>query len=191
MKYRIYVDEVGNHDLTHVDDLNERFLSLTGVIFELGYVERVLFPRLESLKIKYFHSHPDDPVIFHRKEITNFKGKFAILRNQELHNAFDNDLLNLLGEFEYTIITVVIDKKQHRDQYLVWHYDPYHYCLKIIVERFVLFLLSKEATGDVVCESRGGKEDCRLKESFSRIYREGSEFISRDSFQSTLTSNQL
>lgn len=30
--YRIYVDEVGNHDLTQADDPNRRFLSLTGVI---------------------------------------------------------------------------------------------------------------------------------------------------------------
>jgi hypothetical protein len=29
--YRIYIDEVGNHDLTHADDPNQRFLSLTGV----------------------------------------------------------------------------------------------------------------------------------------------------------------
>lgn len=40
--YRIYIDEVGNHDLTHADDPNQRFLSLTGVILESDYTLRVL-----------------------------------------------------------------------------------------------------------------------------------------------------
>ncbi len=40
--YRIYVDEVGTHDLTHVDDPNQRFLSLTGVVLESEYTISVL-----------------------------------------------------------------------------------------------------------------------------------------------------
>jgi len=191
MKFRIYIDEVGNHDLKNVDGPNERFLSLTGVVFELDYVRKMLFPQVEGLKNKYFHSHPDDPVIFHRKEMINYKNAFSILRDEKIHEAFDNDLLGLLQELDYTVLTVVIDKKQHKDQYLTWHYDPYHYCLKIIVERFVLFLESKNATGDVMCESRGGKEDRRLKESFHKIYIEGSEYIPNTRFQSVLTSSQL
>lgn len=191
MKHRIYIDEVGNHDLLHVDNPNERFLSLTGVIFELDYVEHHLFPQIEALKRKYFHSHPDDPVIFHRKEMVNSKPPFTNLRNSDIRQSFDNELLDMLRELEYTVITSIIDKKQHKEQYIAWHYDPYHYCLKVIVERFVLFLESYGSTGDVMCESRGGKEDRRLKDSFNRIYREGSEFISSDRFCSALSSCQL
>jgi hypothetical protein len=33
--YRIYIDETGNHDMTHADDPNQRFLALTGVILEV------------------------------------------------------------------------------------------------------------------------------------------------------------
>ena len=40
MKYRIYIDEVGNPDLKSSDNPNHRFLSLTGVILELGYVQQ-------------------------------------------------------------------------------------------------------------------------------------------------------
>jgi hypothetical protein len=191
MKFRIYIDEVGNHDLTNVEGPNERFLSLTGVIFELGYVEKVLFPRLEELKHAFFHSHPDEPVIFHRKEMINFTGPFSILKDIKIREQFDNELLKLLRELDYLVITVVIDKKHHRDQYLVWHYDPYHYCLKVIVERFTLFLHSSGATGDVMCESRGGKEDLRLKDSFNKVYKEGSEFVLADLLHATLTSCQL
>jgi len=185
------VDEVGNHDLKHVTDPNQRYLSLTGVIFELDYVAKVLFPKLESLKVKYFKSHPDNPTILHRKELVNKKPPFDVLKNPEVCKEFDQELLNLLKELDFTTITVVIDKKEVKEQYLVWLYDPYHYCLKILLERFVLFLESKNAVGDVLCESRGGKEDKRLKQSFQRVYKEGTDYVSSEKFESYLTSSQL
>jgi len=69
MKYRLYVDEVGNSDLKSSDNTDHRFLSLTGVIFDLDYVNKVLFPEIELLKRNFFGSHPDEPIILHRKEI--------------------------------------------------------------------------------------------------------------------------
>lgn len=190
-KYRIYIDEVGNHDLKNVDDPNQRYLSLTGVVFELDYVANVLFPKLESLKSKYFKSHPDDPVILHRKEIINKKERFEALQDLKISSAFDSDLLSLLKELEVVVLTVVLDKKEHKEQYTVWRYDPYHYCLRILVERFVLFLEAQNIVGDVMIESRGGKEDIRLKKSFKKIYDEGTEFVPVDKFHKLLTSCQL
>lgn len=190
-KYRIYIDEVGNHDLKNVDNPNQRYLSLTGVVFELGYVAQILFPKLEALKTKYFKSHPDDPTVLHRKELVNKKPPFETLRNPTIEQSFNHDLLSLLTDLDYTVFTVVIDKKQHKEQYLTWRFDPYHYCLQLIIERFVLFLKSQNAVGDVMCESRGGKEDVRLKKSFHRIFTEGTEFISHDIFSTHLTSSQL
>ena len=35
---RMYVDEVGNADLNASQDPNHRYLSLTGVVFELDYM---------------------------------------------------------------------------------------------------------------------------------------------------------
>ena len=74
MKYRMYVDECGNPDLKSSDNPIHRFLSLTGVIISLDYVREVLNPQIESLKTKYFGSHPDDPVILHRRTICVFLG---------------------------------------------------------------------------------------------------------------------
>jgi hypothetical protein len=48
--YRIYFDEVGNHDLVHTDDPNERNLSLTGVIVESGHTLHVIQPEMEQVK---------------------------------------------------------------------------------------------------------------------------------------------
>jgi hypothetical protein len=73
VKYRLYIDEVGNSDMGASQDPNHRYLSLTGVILELGYVDQVVHGQLEDLKRRYFGSHADEPVILHRKELVNRK----------------------------------------------------------------------------------------------------------------------
>ena len=191
MKYRIYIDEVGNPDIDSSDDPNHRFLSLTGVIAELGYTEKVIHPQMEALKTKYFHSHPDDPVIFHRKEMVNAKPPFESLQTQQTREQFDCELLGLLSSWDYTVITVCLDKRKHKEIYTTWRYDPYHYCLAVLLERFALFLRRKDARGDVIAESRGGKEDKRLKDSFSRLWQNGTEYINADIFRQALTSKEL
>ena len=113
MKHRIYIDEVGNPDLGSSDNPNHRFLSLTGVILELGYVARVVHPQMEAVKTKFFHSHPDDPVIFHRKEMVNGKPPFEALRDPEIRGSFDRELLELMSSWDYTVISVCLDKKRH------------------------------------------------------------------------------
>ena len=170
---------------------NHRYLSLTGVILELGYVESTVFPAIEDLKKRYFHSHPDEPVILHRKELVNKKHPFENLRDPNIEQAFNRELLKLIKELDYVVITIVIDKLEHTQRYTTWRFDPYHYCLTVIVERYVLWLKSRNATGDVMAESRGGKEDRRLKDSFERVHSSGSNFMSPEDFQACLTSRQL
>jgi hypothetical protein len=65
-KFRMYVDEVCNSDVKASDNPNHRYLSLTGVILNLDYVQTLILPQMEGLKQRFFNSHPDDPVIFHR-----------------------------------------------------------------------------------------------------------------------------
>ena len=96
MKYRMYVDEVGNPDVGSSDNPLHRFLSLTGVIIDLAYISGTVHPQMEELKLNYFDSHPDDPVIFHRKELVNAKHPFEALRDSKTHTNFDNELLKFL-----------------------------------------------------------------------------------------------
>lgn len=172
-------------------DPNNRYLSLTGVIIELGYVSAVLYPQMEALKAKYFGSHPDEPLILHRKELLNKRHPFHALRDPAVSVAFDAELLHYLAEWEYTVITITIDKLRHNEQYTVWKYDPYHYCMKLLVERYILWLNNNNCVGDVMAESRAGKEDMRLKASFARVYKEGSEYVTPDKIQKCLTSKEL
>jgi len=191
MKYRIYIDEVGNPDLESSDNPNHRFLSLTGVILELQYVETILHPQMEALKAKFLRSHPDEPVIFHRKEMLHAKPPFENLRDDKIRAEFDRSLLRLLDLWEYTVISVCLDKKKHKETYTTWRYDPYHYCLAVLLERFIFFLKRMNAKGDVMAESRGGKEDLRLKASFARLWENGTDYVAPKEFEEALTSKQL
>jgi hypothetical protein len=190
-KYRIYIDEVGNSDLGSSDNPNHRFLSLTGVILELDHVEHCVHPQMEALKGKFFRSHPDEPVIFHRKDMLNARPPFDALKDEKMRREFDQKLLNLLTTWQYTAITVCLDKKKHQETYTTWRYDPYHYCLAVLLERFAFFLKREIARGDVMAESRGGKDDMRLKNSFTKLWEEGTQYVDPKQFQERFTSKQL
>lgn len=191
MKFRLYIDEVGNLDLKNSDNLNHRFLSLTGVIVDIVHVQERMHPDMEALKDRYFGSHPDDPVILHRKEIVNRRYPFQALNDPAIESAFNKDLLDLFRAWEYRVITVCLDKKRHSETYLTWRYDPYHYCLAILLERFNFWLNRQNSQGDLMAESRGGKEDMRLKKSFHWLWDKGTDFLEPARFQKSLTSREL
>lgn len=187
----MYIDECGNSDLLSSNDPNHRFLSLTGVIIDLAYVQSTLNRELELLKEQFFRSHPDEPIILHRREIVNAMPPFHTLKKSSVRALFDAELLRLLQQWDYTVITVCLDKQSHRRTYTTWQYDPYHYCLEILLERYVFFLEQHGANGDVIAESRGGKEDRRLKASFERLWEGGTHYVTATRLQQSTTSKQL
>jgi hypothetical protein len=191
MKHRIYIDEVGNSDLGSSDNPNHRYLSLTGVIIELDYVRLTVQPALEALKARFFSAHPDEPLVLHRREIVRAQPPFQALADDAVRAEFDEALLAFLSATEFSALSVCLDKKRHRETYNVWHYDPYHYCLAILLERFVFFLDSSNSAGDVMAESRGGKEDMRLKAAYRRIWAQGTDYVAAERFQRRLTSKEL
>ena len=190
-KYRIYIDETGNSDLKASGNENHQFLCLAGIVMDLEYVREVFQPKLEQLKKDFFDSHPDEPIVFHRKELMNAKHPFQSLKNEIKRNEFNNVYLQLLEETDFTIIAVLIDKLEHNEGYATWKYDPYHYCQEILVERYRLFLHLNNVKGDVMIESRGGSEDMRLKKSFNKLIENGTQYLKSEEIKEVLTSVQL
>jgi len=146
---------------------------------------------MEEIKRKYFRTHPDEPIIFHRKEMINAHPPFEELKDPNTREEFDRDLLLLMTHWEYTVISVCLDKKKHKETYSTWRYDPYHYCLAVLLERFVFYLNRNSGHGDAMAESRGGKEDRRLKDSFERLWQNGTDYVGPEQFQASFTSRQL
>lgn len=190
-KFRLYIDETGNSDLISSENPNHRFLGLTGIAVALDYINESVFPELENLKKSFFSSHPDEPVVLHRKDMVNQKHPFECLGNKTIRSAFNEKLLTLLAKWEYSVITILIDKFEHKQRYASWQFDPYHYGLMVMIERYVLFLEEQTSIGDVMAESRGGKDDRRLKDSFERLIERGTEYLPTERFMKSLTSKQL
>lgn len=187
----MYVDETGNSDMDSSDDPNHRYLSLTGIILNLDYVRLHAKPRMESAKYTFFAAHPDDPLVFHRKEILEGEKAFRSLKNAEKRAGFNAWLLTYLTELEYVAITSVIDKKEHKDKEPGRQRHPYHYCMEVLVERFCYFLRGAGAMGDVMAEARGGKEDRFLAEAYAEFYESGTSQLDAKFVQRWLTTKQL
>jgi hypothetical protein len=186
--HRLYVDEVGNPGFKAGTDPNQRYLSLTGVIIAIDEERTTLVNGLDGLRNTHFGGRPK---FFHRKELVNKRDPFAALRNPAVERAFNADLLNLLKGVEYVVVTVIIDKLEHLQRYQRWRFDPYHYSLEIMLERYVRWLRDHGAVGDVMAESRGGGEDRRLKAAFSQVYEQGTDYVEPQVFAERLTSRQL
>lgn len=192
MDLRLYIDEVGNGDLRGAaTDQNIRYLSLTGVVAIREHHDRVISRRMDEVKQLLPAHSTGSPVILHRREIVRREGAFGVLGDEALATKFNTALLAMFREAPYLAITVQIDKLAHLETYGVWHFDPYHYCMRCLLERYVLYLRRKDWRGDVVVEPRNKKVDKKLKASFERTYRDGTENIPGAVFQKYLLSKDV
>lgn len=190
-RYRLYIDESGDHTYSEIDSPSKRYLGIIGCIIGSDYYRQKFQPELEQLKQTYFPHSPDEPVIFHRSEIIQKRSSFWRLRNSEMEKSFNNDLLNFFKTTDYRVIIVVIDKKSHIERYKEAAFHPYHYCLAALLERYCGFLNIYNAIGDVLAERRGGTEDMQLKESYRRVYESGTTQRNPEFFQKVLTSKEI
>lgn len=190
--YRMFVDEVGHADLKACQDPNGRYLSLTGMVFELDYYDRVVVRWVERLKEKHFPPLPDGkPLILHRKELVNKSWPFTALRDREREEAFNQDLIFVLEHLDYMVLTTTIDKLEHVNRNQVWRHHPYHYCQEVLLERYARWLNRRSAKGDVFGESRGRREDRELKNAARSVFHQGTVFLSRDDCQRALIGEDL
>jgi hypothetical protein len=184
----MFVDEVGNSDLESSSDPNHQFLSLTGIIVDLESYPTELEESFRALKIKHFGT---DSIVFHRREMISAKAPFESLKRPFAKADFDRDLLRIMERLKYTVLTVVIDKKAHKELYTRWSFHPYHYCMTCLLERYVKWLVRHRFRGDVMAESRNRKDDEKLKNSYRNFYLRGSRFLKERRMLESLTTNEL
>jgi hypothetical protein len=193
---RLFIDEAGDHNLKSANDPNERYLCLVGLIFDLDYAENEFAAALDKVKLEIFGTRD---VGLHRRELIDKKpAPYDRLNDPAVRARFDELILQLIEEAEFTIITVLIDKQRHINKYAKWHYHPYHYCLTAMVERYVHWLEEEDAVGDVMAEAREKKQNMQLEKTYRYIYRNGTGFASAScrfippaQMQKRLTTGQL
>lgn len=189
-KYRLYIDESGTHNYSNSDAIKDRYLCLNGVIISAEHNQDFISPKWESLR-EIFTEDPDFPAIFHLTDVMQRVGVFKKLEEDEASKDFDEKYLNILDEGEFILCCVVLDKKAHSKKYGETAMHPYHYCLNVLLERYVNFLLENDGYGDVVAEVRGKKEDRKLKSEFEHFYENGTYYLKASTVQQRLSSKKL
>lgn len=187
--YRLYIDESGDHVYSQYNTIKHRYLCLNGVIFSKLENKNYFSPGWTNLR-RIFTTDPDFPAKFHYTDVIAGKDNFSLLKIPSIKNKFDTDYLNLLTNGDFTICSIVIDKDSHKRRY-TQPAHPYHYCLNVLLERYVRFLISKGATGDVMAESRNPREDALLRQEFQYFYQNGSGYIRLSDIQNCLTSKDI
>lgn len=189
--YWLYIDESGDHTYRCLETPARRYLCLAGVFVENDNYHTFFDPALTALKRKHFEQGPDKPpVVLKRSKIINKEGPFEVLKEEQREQHFNSDLLLFLGQQDYKLIAVVLDKKVHLDRYGETALHPYHYCLSAILVRYCEFLDFYNAQGEVLAEARG-KQDRLLARAYSSLYDTGTFFFEASFFQRVLRSREL
>jgi hypothetical protein len=158
----------------------------------LDYCHSTFCPALENFKEVHFGRDLDDPVVLHLEDINAKDRQFKVLAKKDKWNAFWSDFYVLTKACRFVCFGVLIDKITTQSKnYGPVSTHPYHIALLAILERYCGFLKFGQHQGDVMAESRGGKEDMLLKAAYESVYKGGTRFRSHDFFQSVLTSKEL
>lgn len=156
-----------------------------------GHVRDKATPTLNVWKAELFRHDPDIPIILHRKDILQKKGPFGILRDERRRDIFDEFIVDYLNHTEFTVITVVLDKKAMLNQIHWREKHPYHYLMNILVEKYVQWLERRNAIGDVMPERRRGKKDNALQRAFLQVRQDGTNYVSSDRILTRIPSEKL
>lgn len=187
--FRLFIDESGHHDMKSSSNPNERYLGLTGVIMRLPYAEGQFKDELNGIKHEIFGQ---SNFSLHRRHILDADtDPFTVLKNRQRRAEFDAAILGLIDRAVYRVITVVIDKREHKAKYLVWQFHPYHYCMTVLLERYVLWLRSAKNVGDVMAESREKRDNKQLTKAYRYLYRHGTPNLKSEFFQRWLSSAEV
>jgi hypothetical protein len=191
-RYRLYIDESGDHvfcDRKTLEQPPHRYLALAGCSFSrAAYTDFQM--ATDQFKRKHIPHDPDEPVLLHRTDILGARGHFWRLRDPSARQSFNDDLLVLVAAADCLVTLVVIDKLQ-----LIMRYsrpfDPYNMAMHFLLQRYCFQLGNVGRQGDVMAESRNGKEDGELADTYRDIYANGDEYVNMATYQQCLTSGEL
>jgi hypothetical protein len=189
-RYRLYIDESGDHTCSQLDAPSRRYLALLGVWFRQDPDYIALAHALENFKRSIFGSRPNESIFLHRFDIINRRGPYWILREPEARARFDEGLIDVISSAQFRLICVVVDKLEHRERYGGLPH-PYHYCLAEMLRRYAEWLDGHSAVGDVMAETRYRAEDRMLMTAYQQIFDTGELVSDGPRNRRVLTSRSL
>lgn len=164
--YIVFVDESGDHGLERIDPGYPWFVLAFCIFRKTHYVSDIV-PALHSFKMHHF-GH--DQVVLHERDIRKNLGSFRCLRTPGLKARFLDELTQVFGNAEFTLVCTAIDKQRLVETYAAPG-NPYHVALGFGLERINGYLRHRKQLGTthVVVERRGKREDAELRAEFEAI----------------------
>lgn len=174
----MFVDESGTSDITNIlKSINNRkeipvdnkYFTVTGCIFtKREYAEMQI--KINRLKDKYWKDGKYSykgilrKVCFHSREIRRNEEAFS--NNVINYKEFINDLSILMGELNYKIISITINK----EDYILkrYHFNVYNTALCFLIQRFI-YAMPTPCKGIIMLEARGKTEDKIVLEEMCHI----------------------
>ncbi len=177
----MFMDESGDHSLDKIDSSYPMFV-LAGCVFDFDYYSKVVEPEVNKLKLKHFGK---TNVILRSYDIRKQKKEFACLVDMTKRTAFYEDLDNYIKNTDFKIIAAAIRKDKLKSQYRTPD-NPYHLCLRFILERTVMSL---GRTGEQMIfriESRQTHNDEKLAEIYESFRDKDQGMFKKDEIQAKL-----
>lgn len=178
MKYYLYIDECGDHNLANFDEQFPIF-TLCGVIVRED--KRLwLENEVQTLKQDFWGNQY---TILHSRDIRKCQKGFEILFDLEVKKKFYERVNTILGtEGVYVIVACAILKEPYIRNYGRMN-DVYAHSLSFVLERTVFYLDSldeKDVELHTVVEMRGKKEDEKLRSFYMQLLDKGTYWVTTE-----------
>lgn len=185
LKYKFFLDETGDHGLAYIDE-NFPIFVLAGCLFEESAYQNTL-EKINEFKLKYFNT---TDIILHSRDIRKCDGVFQVLFDLDIKKRFYEDLNKIIGDADFKIISVAINKKDHIERYGKMADNPYSICLSYILERLVFCTDSRQFSTNIsiIIEKRGRREDETLLAHYNGIIDRGTFHVISDRFKKKIES---
>lgn len=177
MKYYLYIDECGDHNLKNYDEQFPIF-TLCGVIVSEDKREWIE-QEISSLRQEFWGNQY---TILHSRDIRKCQRGFEILFDLEVKKRFYEYVNQILGTADiYTIVACAILKEPYIRNYGRLN-DVYAQSLSFVLERAVFYLEGlhgneEEIEMHTVVEMRGKKEDERLRLFYNQLLDKGTYWV--------------
>ena len=174
-RWIVHADESGSPDLHRVDPHFPVFAVAFCLSTMPDYVQEVV-PAVSELKLKHF-GH--DAVVLHEYDIRRGKSPFAFAAD-DARREFMEDLADCIAVAPVRFVASLVDKRLVPPQLAPW-LDGYGICFEHGKGRIAEVLLNertlpgRDGAVSIVAESRGKREDHRLRDVFEALDEAGNE----------------
>ena len=167
-EYIMFVDE------TNKTNKSENF-CLAGLIMKRFDYEKIIIPKVNKLKKKYFG---DTNIILHYSKMKKPRNEYSFLNDQITRNNFYMDLMKIFRENTMTVLVVYFNKNHMKELYSECTISDYNVAFKFLIENFMHFLKENDGDGMIIVESRSFNENSNLQYTFNNYVYNGSELFS-------------